>query len=124
MRRLLAITLLIAFGSPMAAPLFAAIADPEASLPPCCRSHGQHHCAMMHMMLAASTGPMFAAPPCPMYPAAATVPRLTTATPASALPPSVQFRHGTAMRSVVAWRVARNLTASANLKRGPPVGVA
>ena len=79
MRRVLAITLLIAFASPLIVPLFAATADPEASLPPCCRSHGKHHCAMMHMMLGANRGPAFTTPPCPLYPTAINLPAVATA---------------------------------------------
>jgi len=48
MRRALAITLLAIFGwMPMAA-IFAPGA--EASLPPCCRRHGRHHCAMQRLL--------------------------------------------------------------------------
>jgi hypothetical protein len=44
-RRLLAISLLLLFGLPLAAPLFGAAVD-EATLPACCRRDGKHHCAM------------------------------------------------------------------------------
>src|SRR5580698_2896929 len=88
MRRILAITLLIAFGSPLVLPLFAATADPQASLPACCRRHGAHHCAMLRsgLMPGATSGPAFQAPPCPFYPATSTLPRLTTASLAALLP--------------------------------------
>jgi hypothetical protein len=120
-RRILAITLLIAFGFPLVAPVFAATADPEASLPPCCRSHGKHHCAMMHMMLlAAMSHPAFQAPPCPFYPSTATAPRLVTATIAAALPPSVEIRRDPAPSGASPRRAACTSAPSANLKRGPP----
>ena len=82
MRRILAIALLIAFGSPFVAPLFAATSDPEASLPACCRRHGTHHCSMtvaMMAMLAASSGPSLTSTPCPFYPTAAAPVRIVTA---------------------------------------------
>jgi hypothetical protein len=124
MRRILAIALLIAFGSPMAAPLFAATADPEASLPACCRSHGAHHCAMMHMTLVAALGPAFAAPPCPMYPTAAMVPRLAAATLIAAPSLSAELRHDAAPPVANPRSAARNFSVSANLKRGPPARLA
>jgi hypothetical protein len=121
MRRILAITLLIALGFPLVAPVFAATADPEASLPPCCRSHGKHHCAMMHMMLmAAYNSPSFNAPPCPFYPSATTSPRIADA---SLVPPIVfsaaQLRNP-APPAAAPRRAACIFAASANLKRGPP----
>ena len=47
MRRLLSILLLAAFALPLVAPLLALAQDPDASLPACCRRHGQHHCTML-----------------------------------------------------------------------------
>jgi hypothetical protein len=121
MRRILAIALLIAFGFPLVAPVFAATADPEASLPPCCRSHGKHHCAMMHMMLLeALSHPSFQAPPCPFYPSAPTAPRLVPAAIAAAAPASVEFHRGPAPPAATARRVACTFAPCANLKRGPP----
>ena len=120
MRRFLAIALLIAFGSPLVAPLFAATADPEASLPACCRSHGKHHCAMMHRMMASSSGPALQAPPCPFYPAALTLPRLATASLVVAPQASIEIRRDRATLPAVGLQAARTLSASANLKRGPP----
>ncbi|MGA1981029.1 MAG: hypothetical protein ABSG84_01040 [Acidobacteriaceae bacterium] len=119
-RRILAITLLIAFGSPLVAPLLAATADPEASLPPCCRSHGMHHCAMMHRMLMASSGPVFSAPPCPFYPTPATPVRTATASLAAPAHLSVAQLRSFARLAATPRRVARTFAPSANLKRGPP----
>jgi hypothetical protein len=51
MRRAIAVALLALFSWMLIAPLFAP--DAEASLPPCCRRHGKHHC-MMQRLLAAS----------------------------------------------------------------------
>jgi hypothetical protein len=119
MRRVLAITLLLAFASPLVVPLFAATADSEAGLPACCRSHGKHHCAMMHMMLAASSGPALSAPPCPFYPAAINLPALATAMLATVrLLSAVPIR--TAAPLIPSPRRAFVYSSSANLNRGPP----
>ncbi len=74
MRRLLALVLLLAFGLPTATPLLALSNDPEAGLPVCCRSHGQHHCTM-HWGGNRLTGDAVAAvaPPCALFPHAVTV---------------------------------------------------
>lgn len=120
MRRILAITLLIAFGFPLVAPVFVATADPEASLPPCCRSHGAHHCAMMHMMLMASTGPVFTPPPCPFYPAPATPVRVATASLVAPLHLFVESIADPAPLAASPRRATRTYVLSANLKRGPP----
>lgn len=66
MRRGLANLLLLVLLWSCAAP--AALAITEADLPPCCRSHGAHHCAMMAMMApAADDSPGYRAntPQCP-----------------------------------------------------------
>jgi hypothetical protein len=120
MRWFLAIALLIAFGSPLVAPLFAATVDPEASLPACCRSHGKHHCAMMHLMLAASGGPALQAPPCPYYPTAFTPPRLATAFLVVAPKVSAEIRRDRATLPAIGRLAVRTFIPSANLKRGPP----
>ena len=124
MRRILAIALLIAFGSPtfasLAAPLFAANTDPEAALPACCRSHGAHHCAMRHSVAAPTpTGPAFTTPPCPLYPTASTPLRLATASLNTPLRLAVEQLRTPAPLATSA-RPARTFTASANLNRGPP----
>jgi hypothetical protein len=118
-RRILAITLLIAFASPLAAPLLAATADPESSLPSCCRTHGAHACAMMHLR-GISGGPAFHAPPCPFYPNATAAPRLLTASLAASPSASVQDRPDPAPSVSGPRSAARIFSASANLKRGPP----
>ena len=68
MRRMIALLLLTLFTWMLVAPLFAP--DAEASLPPCCRRHGKHHC-MMQMMLALSgtlSGPRAVEEKCPCQP--------------------------------------------------------
>ncbi|MGB8260077.1 MAG: hypothetical protein WCE75_06990 [Terracidiphilus sp.] len=70
MRRAIAFSLLILFSWTLMAPLFAS--HPEASLPPCCRRHGKHHCAMMALALRNGSGPAFTqlSERCPCRPAA------------------------------------------------------
>ena len=46
MRRLLSITLLLAFFLPMLAPIVALGEGPDAGLAMCCRKSGQHHCML------------------------------------------------------------------------------
>jgi hypothetical protein len=118
MRRILAITLLIAFGFPLVAPAFAPIPNSEASLPACCRSHGTHHCAMMHF--AQTTGPSFNAPPCPFYPSPSTSPRTAAASLTAA--PSLTAAHllAPAPRAASPYRATPIFITSANLTRGPP----
>jgi hypothetical protein len=125
MRRALAITLLIAFGVPLAQPILAATADPESQLPACCRRHGAHHCsmrmaAMMSMMSAANSGPALNAPPCPLYPAPAIAPNFATASLRTSLPPLAELLRAPAPLVPIESRRAQTFTASANLKRGPP----
>jgi hypothetical protein len=122
MRRLVAAALMLVFTSPLVLPFFAASADSEASLPACCRRHGKHHCNMtaaMMAMLAASSGPVLTAPPCPLYPTAAAPVRIVTAFFATQLPPSVEFRRDPAPPAPAPLR-ARILTATSNCTRGPP----
>jgi len=71
-RRTIAISLLLLFGWSLAAPLYAS--DPEANLPPCCRRHGKHHCAMMDLALRIGSGPAVTtvSERCPCRPAANT----------------------------------------------------
>jgi len=127
MRRILAITLLIAFGSPLAVPLLAAAADlqskdAQSSLPACCRRNGKHHCAItMAAALASVNGssPAFQAPPCPLYPSPSTPLRLAAAklNPAPAL---AIARLQTASPNVHGRSRASSALLSANQKRGPP----
>jgi len=119
-RRILAITLLIAFGFPLVAPLLAATTDPEASLPPCCRSNGKHHCAMMHLMLMASSGPSFNAPPCPFYPAGVNPQRVVPAALTPTVTLAVVQLRAPAPAAAAPRSAAGTFIAAANLKRGPP----
>jgi hypothetical protein len=121
---MLAITLLIAFGSPLVAPIFAATADSEASLPACCRSHGAHRCAMLHIMFATSSGPALQAPPCTNYPNALPPVRIATASHFAAQLASIEIHRNGAPPAHSRRRAAGNFAPSANLKRGPPAFLA
>jgi hypothetical protein len=119
MRRLLAALLLLAFASPLVLPLFAATADPEASLPACCRRPGHHHCAMMMAMLAAMNHPAFSTPPCPLYPTAA-APVRTAPAYITALPPlSVAIHREPAPPTATPLR-AKHFLIPSHFTRGPP----
>ena len=59
MRRIVSIVVLAVFAWQLAAPLLGP--DPDATLPPCCRRHGKHHCAMSWMAEQNSGRPGFKA---------------------------------------------------------------
>ena len=110
---------MLVFISPLVLPLFAATADPEASLPACCRSHGKHHCAMMHWMLMASSGPSFTAPPCPLYPTAAAPVRIVNAFFSASPPPSVELCRDTSPPALASL-CFRTIALTSQFTRGPP----
>ncbi len=113
---------MLVFISPLLLPFFAASADPEASLPACCRRHGKHHCNMTAAMmatLAASSGPALTTSPCPLYPTAAAPVRIVTAYFAVMLPATVELRRNPAPPAPTPFRI-RTLTTSSNYTRGPP----
>ena len=66
MRRLLSITLLLAFFLPLLAPLVALGEGPEAGLAMCCRKGGQHNC--MQAMTMDGSAQWTAPNRCPMTP--------------------------------------------------------
>jgi hypothetical protein len=75
MRRLIGITLLLLFSSPLISPLLALTASTAANLPACCRRNGAHHCMMnMQQAESSSSGINVSTIPqkCPSYPAAVT----------------------------------------------------
>jgi len=118
MRRILAITLLIAFGSPLVLPLFAAPLDPQKNLPACCRRNGAHHCN--GHMSSAGSGPALQAPPCPNYPSPSTLPSLNTAALAAPTALAVAFLLVTVLAAATRPRAQISIL-SANLLRGPPI---
>jgi len=69
MRRIAASALIIFFSLLLSAPLFGP--DADTNLPPCCRRHGKHHCAM-RMSERPANAPGFASvtEKCPCFPAA------------------------------------------------------
>jgi hypothetical protein len=126
MRRALAIALLIGLFAPALAPSLSALtADSEAGLPPCCRSHGAHHCAMVHWMLRSldSGSPEFTAAPCLSYPAAVAVPQLAVFALIAAPQLSVEPLIVTAPIDASS-RAPYLLTTSPHRPRGPPLGLA
>ena len=118
MRRILAITLLIAFGSPLIVPLLASTPDSQSNLPACCRRNGLHHCTSMTAS-AASGDPAFKAPPCANYPSPSTPLRLTTAALAAPSAPSATLLL-TSSPLVSTRPCAHASPLSSNQKRGPP----
>jgi len=66
MRRWLSVLLVLFFGL---WPLTGALeASDDSRLPPCCRRHGKHHCAMTMQMVASTTTSLMAPPTCPLFP--------------------------------------------------------
>ena len=124
--RAVAVALMLAFASPLVLPLFAATADPEASLPACCRRHGKHHCTMtaaMIAMLAASSGPALTAPPCPLYPTAAAPIRMASAYHNAPCMPPVEIHRDPAPSAPMTHRACA-CAATTNYTRGPPTRLA
>ena len=104
MRRLLGAFLVLLF---WLGPLVALLpADDESRLPPCCRRHGAHHCAMAAAMasrfIQPGSAPILAAPShCPSYPGSAAASTVTIhALPAlaAALPVLLTPPHAPAVR--------------------------
>jgi hypothetical protein len=115
MRRLLAITLLLAFGSPLVAPLFAATPDAQSALPACCRMHGAHHCIIGTV----SRAPMLRPPACGNYPEAFIPVRIAVAHLAARRNSGAQTLVAAAVPSSTE-RVVSSRASSSNLNRGPP----
>ncbi len=124
MRRALSIVLVLLFGL---GPLSATIeASDDARLPPCCRRHGAHHCAMAGAMIArmaqaASGAPAFTTPShCPFYPCNASAilaPVYALASAAASLPGPMAQAHAPAA-SRAAARVTQIRTCAG---RSPPL---
>jgi hypothetical protein len=74
-RRLIGITLLLLFSSPLMSPLLALTASTTANLPACCRRNGAHHCMMNTQQTESSSSSINVSTipqKCPAYPAAVT----------------------------------------------------
>jgi hypothetical protein len=117
MRRILAITLLIAFGSPLVIPALAST-NSQSNLPACCRRSGAHHCATM-VRSGAQSGPAFNAPPCPVYPTHSTTPSQSAGCFRSPLAPRFESLRISTPLAFSQWASQRFIPSS-NLKRGPP----
>ena len=119
MRRLWAATLVVLFSLSLIGPALSA-SSPESNLPACCRRDGKHHCAMMAMQSAASSGPVLAGARCASFPSLNTY----TASGFVAVPPIVR----TATFAPPQIPLFRPLTrffrpesfSCTRLKRGPP----
>jgi hypothetical protein len=123
MRRVISILLLVIFGLPAVAPLFAAAPRSEASLPACCRMHGKHHCfmGMVATPTLSSSKPQFRAPleRCPYAPALISGVHTTIYAPPAA--PAIYA--GLISHPAVAAQTESKLLISrgrSRQKRGPP----
>jgi hypothetical protein len=123
MRRGFSIFMILFFGL---GPLSAFIDGSEdASLPPCCRRHGAHHCAMAMRMAAMAhlppdPRPAFNVPlTCPNYPG----PSITILMPSHALTAAQANPHIAMTRSVArvfARKCVQESPSRAHAGRGPP----
>lgn len=127
MRRTLSILMVLVFWMPALAPLFGAVGSDEASVPACCRRHGEHHCIMSEAERATLQAMGVAAPefraPAPRCPyqrqAVRNVQQGRLAGPAGQVVYAVLVSHPTGLAQTQSkWRVSRE---RAWQKRGPPV---
>jgi hypothetical protein len=116
---LLAISMLLLLGLPLAGPLF--MPDmAEASIPACCRRGGKHHCAMSEGMAQQQEHAISVmAEKCPYAPAVAPVFHLTTFAPST---DTAIFAEVVSHPAVHAQTEARHRVSfdRARQKRGPP----
>lgn len=126
MRRITTVLVLAMLSGTLAVPLLnAAFSDLESDLPPCCRSRGQHHCAMMdqYLRMKASSAPAFTAPSshCPLYPRARTqswAPFAPALLPGrSAVYAALRSHPACQAQTLARYRVSFDRS---RLKRGPP----
>jgi hypothetical protein len=120
MRRGFSIFLILFFGL---GPLSALIDGSEdASLPPCCRRHGAHHCAMAARMaaMAADSRPGFSVPiTCPSYPGS-TLAMLTPAHALTTVPARPRIALVRAFIPVALHTAPFSSPSRAHAGRGPP----
>jgi hypothetical protein len=119
-RRISAILLLALFSFSLISPAVFA-ADPESSLPACCRRNGKHHCAMMAIEAASSSGPSVQAAPCASFPSIRAVPTsaATGLLKTSAAVFASVFSHPAS--SPQTEQLLRNSFTLSGQKRGPPL---
>jgi hypothetical protein len=119
MRRVWAVMLVVLFSLSLIGPAISA-ANPESNLPACCRRDGKHHCAMMTMRSATSSGPVVAGARCAAFPSLSTVP----VTNFVAVPPVVRTANFAPAQMPVFRPQTRCYTPESfsrtRQKRGPP----
>ena len=117
--KVIAIALLLVFAGNTALPAF--FADPQSTLPPCCRRDGKHHCAMMDMAQQRedTAGSAWKATKCTQFPKnSALFVSAKTAPPPSMLITGLAFSQPTVKAQTEAlYRVSHSRTRQ---KRGPP----
>jgi len=127
MRRILALSLLIAFSSPLLVPLLfqsillAATPDSPKFLQACCRKAGVHHCTSLSAN--APSAPALNAPPCADYPPQSAPLRLELASLQAPLLPSADPLLSP-IQLAPYQRLAETAAPSAHPKRGPPARLA
>jgi hypothetical protein len=121
-RRIISITLLLAFSFALISPLLALGSTPESSLPACCRRGGAHHCMLSAEQIAAlEHGTHFTSVrnKCPMFPVASlTAHHEQLAFNHASLLFAAVLSHPAQFQQVLAW--ARVALEGARHKRGPP----
>jgi hypothetical protein len=129
MRRALSILMVVVFWMPSLAPVFSSATTEEASVPACCRRHGQHHCMMNEaeratLQALGAAAPEFRAPTpkCPyQQPAFRQAAQGAYAVPPSQVVYAALVSHPTGLAQTHSkWRVSRERSRQ---KRGPPVNL-
>jgi hypothetical protein len=117
---LIAISMLVLFGLPLLAPVFAPNAA-EASIPACCSRGGRHHCAMSEMAGQQPSGHAISVmtEKCPYAPAVAPVLHLTAFAPPSDAAVFAQVVSHPAIHAQTEARYRISFD-RARQKRGPP----
>jgi hypothetical protein len=127
MRRTLSILMVVVFWMPSLAPLFGATGSDEASVPACCRRHGQHHCTMSEaeratLQAIGAAAPEFRAPAqkCPYQrQSVRDVQHGRSAVTVRQVVYAALVSHPTGLAQTQSkWRVSRE---RARQKRGPPM---
>lgn len=116
MRRLLAAALLSLISLALVLPL---LLPADSALPPCCRRHGKHHCAMMEVFLGHRTGVQTLRERCPFERLGKTVAHTAAYRPE----PSARFLAiclGLPARVAQVQALGRIAFDRSRLKRGPP----
>jgi hypothetical protein len=120
MRRIAAHTLVFIFSWMLIAPLFAPGA--EASLPPCCRRHGKHHCSMMEPLTGSQRGVQTVQEKCPFSHVAKTTAHTALYHPQTPAAQSLPVVSGPALapQSQTLSKLALHCS---RMKRGPPLNL-